>query len=145
METHEDYRHQHQNVRVEDGVQYGDLVEFVDFDHAARLTAANAITLAGLAWAPPAPAVVRIGGVVQPSTTLAWDAVADPDLAGYKLYWRDTTAPQWQRSRLVGPDVTTFTLDDVIIDNYLFGVAAVGRDGHESVVTFPSAVIRGPR
>jgi hypothetical protein len=145
METHEDYRHQHQDVRMEDGVQYGDLIEFVDFDYAATLTAANAITLAGLAWAPPAPATVRIGGIVQPSTSLAWDAVRDPDLAGYRLHWRDTTAPQWQHSRLVGADVTAFTLDGLVIDNYLFGVSAVGRDGHQSVVAFPSDIIRGTR
>jgi Zn-dependent M28 family amino/carboxypeptidase len=145
METHEDYRHQHQDVRVEDGVQYGDLIEFVDFDYAATITAANAITLAGLAWAPPAPGAVRIGGIVQPSTTLAWEAVADPDLAGYRLHWRDTTAPRWEHSRLVGPDVTTFTLDGLVIDNYLFGVSAVGADGHESVVVFPSGVIPARR
>ena len=145
METHEDYRHQHQDGRVENGVQYGGLIEFVDFDYAATLTAANAITLTGLAWAPPAPAVVRIGGIVQPSTTLAWDAVADPGLTGYRLYWRDTTAPQWQHSRLVGPDVTTFTLDGLVIDNYLFGVSAVGADGHETVVVFPSETIRQNR
>ncbi|NBC18060.1 MAG: M28 family peptidase [Bacteroidetes bacterium] len=142
METHENYTQQHQDVRVEDGLQYGDLVEFVDFDYAAKLTGVNAITLAGLAWAPPAPQNVRIGGAVQPSTTLAWDPVDDPDLAGYKLYWRRTTAPQWTDSRFVGPDVTEYTLENVIIDNYLFGVAAVGHDGNESVVAFPSGLIR---
>ncbi|ARA93432.1 peptidase M28 [Rhodothermaceae bacterium RA] len=142
METHENYTQQHQDVRVEDGIQYGDLVRFVDFDYAAKLTAANVLTLAGLAWAPPAPENVRIGGAVQPSTTLAWDPVDDPDLAGYRLYWRDTTAPQWQYSRFVGPDVTRFTLENIVIDNYLFGVAAVGRDGNESVVVFPSGLLR---
>jgi hypothetical protein len=64
----------------------------------------NAITLAGLAWAPPEPRNVRIGGAVQPSTTLAWDAVDDPNLAGYKVYWRDTTAPQWQHARWLPPN-----------------------------------------
>jgi Zn-dependent M28 family amino/carboxypeptidase len=141
METHENYYRQHQDVRVEDGHAYGDVIEGVNFDYAARLTAVNAITLAGLAWAPPQPQNVRIGGAVQPSTTLAWDAVDDPGLAGYKVYWRDTTAPQWQHSRFVGT-VTEHTLDGIVIDNYLFGVAAVGRDGIESVVVFPGGLLR---
>ena len=141
METHEHYHRQHQDLRVEDGVAYGDVVEFVDFDHAARLTAVNAAVLHALASAPPAPRNVRIGGAVRASTTLAWDAVAHPELAGYRVYWRDTTAPQWSHSRWVG-DVTRFTLENLVIDNFVYGVAAVGRDGHESVVAFPTAVLR---
>jgi hypothetical protein len=141
METHENYTRQHQDIRVENGIHYGDVVEGVNFDYASRLTAVNAISLAGLAWAPPEPDVVRIGGAVRPSTSLEWDAVEDPDLAGYKIYWRDTTAPQWQHSRFVGT-ATAFTLEGMVIDNYLFGVASVGRDGNESVVVFPSARIR---
>ena len=141
METHENYVRQHQNIRTEDGVAYGDVVEGVDFDYAARLTAVNAAVLASLAWAPPAPLNVLVGGAVQPSTTLAWDAVDDPGLAGYRVYWRDTTAPQWQHSRFVG-SVTEFVLEGMVIDNYLFGVAAVGRDGNESLVSFPSGQLR---
>jgi Zn-dependent M28 family amino/carboxypeptidase len=141
METHENYTRQHQDIRVENGIHYGDVVEGVNFDYASRLTAVNAVSLAGLAWAPPEPDVVRIGGAVRPSTSLEWDAVQDPDLAGYKVYWRDTTAPQWQHSRFVGT-ATAFTLEGMVIDNYLFGVASVGRDGNESVVVFPSARIR---
>lgn len=138
METHENYNWQHQDVRVEDGIAYGDVVEHVDFDYAARLTAVNAAVLAALAWAPPSPGNVTIAGAVQPSTTLAWDAVDDPNLAGYRVYWRDTTAPQWQHSRFVD-GVTELTLEDLVIDNYLFGVAAVGRNGTESAVAFPTA------
>ena len=141
METHENYTRQHQDIRTENGIAYGDVVEGVDFDYAAKMTALNAAVLAQLAWAPPAPAEVRIGGAVRPSTTLVWQAVDDPRLAGYKVYWRDTTAPRWQRSRWVG-DVTEFTLEGLVIDNYLFGVAAVGRDGNESVVAFPTGRIR---
>jgi len=142
METHENYVRQHQNIRVEDGIAYGDVIEGVDFDYAARLTAVNASVLGALAAAPPAPANVRIAGAVRPSTTLAWDAIEHPDLAGYRLHWRDTTAPQWQHSRFVGPEVTEFTLEGLVIDNYLFGVSAVGRDGNESVVSFPTAQFR---
>ncbi len=116
------------------------MIEGVNFDYAAKMTALNAAVLARLAWAPPAPANVRIGGAVQPSTTLAWDAVDDPRLAGYRVYWRDTTAPRWQHSRWVG-DVTRFTLEGLVIDNYLFGVVAVGEDGNESVVAFPQSRI----
>jgi hypothetical protein len=98
--------------------------------------------LAALAWAPPAPRDVLIGGAVQPSTTLAWEAALDhPRLAGYKIYWRDTTAPQWEHSRFVGK-VDRFTLENMVIDNYLFGVAAVGVDGNESPVAFPVGQLR---
>jgi hypothetical protein len=141
METHENYVRQHQDLRTEDGVAYGDVLEGVDFDYAARLTAVNAAVLASLAWAPPAPHNVRIGGAVQPSTTLAWDPVDHPNLAGYKVYWRETTAPQWQHARYVG-QVAEHTLANLVIDNYLFGVAAVGTDGNESVVRFPGRQIR---
>ena len=142
METHEHYDRQHQDLRTENGRVYGDVVSGVNFPYAARLTAVNAAVLAGLAWAPPPPATVQIGGAVSASTTLAWDAVSSPSLAGYKIYWRDTTAPQWQHSRWVGKDTTRFTLENVVIDNFLFGVAAVAADGNESIVVFPSSVMR---
>ncbi len=142
MEAHEDYTEQHQDIRTEDGIDYGDVIEEVHFDFARKLTAVNAAVLASMAWAPPAPDSVRIGGAVQPSTTLAWEAVEDPDLAGYKLYWRATTAPQWQQWRFVPASVTRHTLENIIIDNYLFGVAAVGENGHESPVVFPGGLIQ---
>ncbi len=141
MEAHENYNRQHQDIRIEDGIAYGDVVEGVNFDYARKLTAVNAITLAGLAAAPPAPDSVRIGGAVQPSTTLAWEKVDAANLAGYKVYWRETTAPQWTYSRFVG-DATEHTLEGIVIDNYYFGVAAVGQDGNESMVVFPSGLIR---
>ena len=137
METHEDYRRQHQDVRVENGIQYGDLIDGVNFEYAAKLTGVNAATLASLAWAPAPPMNVAIAGAVQPSTTLSWDPVDAVNLAGYKVYWRDTTAPQWTHSRFVGA-VTEYTFENLVIDNYLFGVASVGTDGNESVVAFPS-------
>lgn len=140
MEAHENYNRQHQDVRIENGVKYGDVVEGVNFDYAAKLTEVNAINLASLAWAPPAPKNVEIGGIVEPSTRLRWDKV-EGDVAGYKIYWRDTTAPYWQHSRFVG-DVNEFTLEGIVIDNYFFGVSSVGKNGHESVVVFPSGVFR---
>ena len=140
METHENYNRQHQDIREEDGIEYGDVIEGVNFDYAARLTAVNAICLAGIAWAPPGPDFVMIGGAVKASTRLKWDAVNADQLAGYKVYWRNTTSPQWEFSRWVG-DKTDVTLDNIIIDNYLFGVSSVGHDGNESIVVYPKTLI----
>lgn len=142
MEAHEDYTEQHQDLRTEGGVDYGDVIEEVDFDFAAKMTSLNAAVLASMAWGPPAPTGVQIGGAVQPSTTLAWEAVDAPDLAGYKVHWRLTTAPQWQHARYVPAGTTRYTLENVIIDNYLFGVSAVGANGHESPVVFPGGLLR---
>lgn len=142
MEAHEDYTEQHQDVRTEDGVEYGDVIDQVNFDYASKLTAVNAAVLAALAWAPPAPRNVRIGGAVEPSTKLEWDAVDDPELAGYKLYWRRTTSPQWTDWVFVPAETTRHTLENIIIDNFLFGVAAVGESGNESPVVFPTDLIR---
>lgn len=139
METHENYDRQHQDIRTENGTAYGDVAEHVNFDYAAKLTAVNALTLAALAWAPPAPANVKIGGLVAPAAKLKWDKAAGA--AGYKIYWRATTSPTWDHSRYVG-DVSEHTLEGIVIDNYFFGVAAVGKDGHESVVVFPSGIFR---
>lgn len=141
MEAHENYTQQHQDLRTENGIAYGDVVEHVNFDYAAKLTSVNAINMASLAWAPPAPEKVEIGGIVEPSTKLRWTKAEGDDVAGYKIYWRDTTAPHWQHSRFVG-DVNEFTLEGIVIDNYLFGVATVGKNGHESVVVFPSGTFR---
>lgn len=139
MEAHENYTQQHQDIRTENGIEYGDKLEFVNFDYAKKLTAVNAITMASLAWAPPAPTKVAIGGIVEPSAKFKWDKV--DGAVGYKIYWRDTTSPTWDHSRYVG-DVSEFTLDGIVIDNYFFGVAAVGANGHESVVVFPNSVFR---
>ena len=141
METHENYNRQHQDLRTEDGIEYGDVIEEVNFPYAAKLTGVNAITMAALAWALPPPQNVMIGGAVRPSTRLRWDAVEDPDLLGYKVYWRDTTAPQWQYSKFVSKDQTETMLKNIVIDNYLFGVAAVGKDGNESLVVYPKTLI----
>ena len=141
METNEHNDRQHQDLRNEGGRHYGDTLEYVDFDYAAKLTGLNAVALAGMAWAPPPPADVTIEGAVSPDTTLKWSRPPDaqaPNLAGYRLYWRLTTEPQWTHSRWVG-DVTEFTLRNVVIDNYFFGVAAVADNGAESPVVFPGA------
>ncbi|WP_124979703.1 M28 family peptidase [Nonlabens xiamenensis] len=139
MEAHENYTQQHQDIRTENGIEYGDVVKHVNFAYAKKLTAVNAINLAQLAWAPTRPQQVEIGGIVEPSAKLRWKPVEGA--VGYKIYWRDTTSPIWENSRYVG-NVTSFTLDGIVIDNSFFGVAAVGADGIESVVSFPTGVFR---
>ena len=139
MEAHENYTQQHQDIREEGGIAYGDVLEHVNFDYAAKLAAVNAISLASLAWAPTPPETVALGGAVAPAATFSWDAV--PGAVGYKIYWRDTTSPTWDMSRNVG-NVTSFTLKGMVVDNYFFGVSAVGQNGQESVVKFPNKIQR---
>jgi hypothetical protein len=139
MEAHENYTQQHQDIRTENGIEYGDKLEFVNFDYAKKLTAVNAINMARLAWAPPTPKNVAIGGIVAPSAKFKWDKV--DGAVGYKIYWRLTTSPTWDNSKFVG-DVSECTLEGIVIDNYFFGVAAVGESGHESMVVFPNATFR---
>jgi hypothetical protein len=139
MEAHENYTQQHQDVRIENGIEYGDKLAHVNFEYAGKLTAVNAINLASLAWAPPAPKEVKIGGIVEPSAKLQWTKV--DGAKGYKIYWRDTTSPNWDYSRYV-MDTTEYTLNGVVIDNFFFGVAAVGNDGFESPVVFPNGIFR---
>ncbi len=136
MEAHENYTQQHQDIREENGIKYGDVVEHVNFDYAAKLTAVNAINLASIAWAPPAVKEPEIGGIVEPSVKFRWKKIDDPNIKGYKIYWRDTTSPTWDHSRFVG-DVDNFVLKGIVIDNYLFGISTVGKNGFESPVTFP--------
>lgn len=139
MESHENYTQQHQDIRVEDGIAYGDVLEHVNFEYAKKLTAVNAINLASIAWGPPAPEKVEIGGIVRPAAKFKWSPVEGA--VGYKIYWRDTTSPTWDNYKFVR-NTNIFTLDGIVIDNYFFGIAAVGKDGHESPVVFPNAIFR---
>jgi Zn-dependent M28 family amino/carboxypeptidase len=139
MEAHENYTQQHQDIRTENGIEYGDKLKFVNFDYAKKLTAVNAINLASIASAPLAPKNVGIGGIVQASAKFSWNKVNGAK--GYKIYWRDTTSPTWDYFKYV-ENVTEFTLDGIVIDNFFFGVSAVGENGHESLVSFPSKIIR---
>ena len=141
MEAHENYTQQHQDIREENGIAYGDVLEAVNFGYATKLTAVNAINLAALAWAPPAVKELSIGGVVEASAKFKWTKQNDENIAGYKIYWRDTTSPTWDNSRFVG-NVTEATLEGIVIDNYFFGVSTVGKNGIESPVVFPNKVMR---
>jgi len=140
METHENYNRQHQDIRTENGIEYGDVLEGVDFAYCAKMTAVNAINLASIAWAPKPPTGLMIGGAVKPSTKLVWDLDEDENTHGYIVHWRDTTSPHWQHSKFVGK-VSGYTLENVVIDNYLFGVSSVNKDGNQSVVAYPTTLI----
>lgn len=137
-EPNEDYKHQHQKVREENGVKYGDLPEFVDFNYVAQVTRVNAASLAVLALAPAVPAKVEMETArLENDTTLRWEANKEPDLAGYRIVWRDTTAPFWTNSVLVG-NVTRYTIKGMSKDNYFFGVQAVDKDGNVSPAVYPT-------
>ena len=136
MEAHENYTQQHQDIRIENGINYGDTFEHVNFGYAKKLTAVNAINLASLAWALEAPKEVFIGGIVEANARLKWSKVEGAK--GYKIYWRNTTSPTWDHSRYV--EATQFILDGIVIDNFFFGVSSVGKNGHESVVVFPNKI-----
>ena len=139
-EPNEDYRHQHQNVRIENGVQYGDLPQFADFNYIADVTRVNAAALAALAHAPASPKNVElITARLTNDTDLKWDANQEPDLAGYEIVWRDTTSPVWTNARAVG-NVTSHTMKGLSKDNYFFGVRAVDKSGNRSPASFPKPV-----
>ncbi|WP_244898517.1 M28 family peptidase [Pseudoalteromonas ulvae] len=139
METNEHYDRQHQDLRTENGRVYGDTIDGVDFDYAAKLTALNAVSMASMAWAPAPPTAVKISGAVEASTHFTWQQSSDPTIAGYRIYWRYTSEPQWQFSRDVGK-VNQAILENIVIDNYTFGVAAISQDALESPVVFPGDV-----
>jgi hypothetical protein len=139
METNEHYDRQHQDIRVEEGREYGDVIEGVDFDYAAKLTSLNIVSLAEMAAAPPFPAEVELKGAVRPSAVISWKRPKGKEaenLAGYKVYWRLTDNNQWTYSKFVG-DVQSYTFENLVVDNYYFGVAAVANNGAETPVVFP--------
>jgi hypothetical protein len=136
-EPNEDYTHQHQNVRVENGVQYGDLPQFVDYDYIANVTRVNVTALAALASAPAPPhdAVVLTTRLTN-DTDLQWAPNTEPDLDQYEIVWRDTAAAMWEHSRDVG-NVTKYTVAGLSKDDFIFGIVAVDKEGHRSPATFP--------
>jgi hypothetical protein len=135
-EPRENFAHEHQDVRVENGVQYGDLIEFCDFGYIARVARVNAAALWSLAQAPGTPRGVVIDTTqLTNETTLRWQLGTEADLAGYEVVWRETTAPDWQHTRAVGK-VSTVTID-LSKDNVFFGVRAVDAAGHRSPVAAP--------
>jgi hypothetical protein len=135
-EPDEDFTHQHQNVRTENGVFYGDTPEYVDFDYVANVCRVNLIALASLASGPAKPKNVTVNPKQANDTELKWDASTDADLAGYEIVWRDTTSAEWTNSVFVGKE-TTYTVKGISKDNYFFGLRAVDKDGNKSQVVYP--------
>jgi len=134
MEAHENYARQHQDIRVEGGVSYGDVIEGIDFNYATRLTALDAAVLASLSWAPGAPHAVRLSGAVQPAATLTWEQPPDSaSVAGYRVYWRRTDSATWDHWEDVGT-ATTHRFGGLVVDNWFFGVASLSLEGFVSVV-----------
>ncbi|WP_340104403.1 M28 family metallopeptidase [Rhodohalobacter sp. 8-1] len=136
-EPHEDYRHQHQDVREADGIQYGDLPEFVDYDYVKRVTETNLSALANLARSPKPPANVGINvSELENDTRLRWSPSESENLAGYDVLWRETTSPVWQYKKFVGPK-THIRLKNISKDNWVFGVRSVSNGGHVGIPVFP--------
>ncbi|MGA9981275.1 MAG: M28 family metallopeptidase [Candidatus Sulfotelmatobacter sp.] len=133
-EFREDFHHQHQDVRTENGLEYGDLPKFVDFDYVANVARLNAATLAALAAAPAPPANVHLlAKELENDSTLTWDAV--PGAAEYEVLWRATTSPEWEHALKCG-NVTRATLK-LSKDNVIFAVRAVDTEGHASLPVVP--------
>jgi hypothetical protein len=133
-EPRENYNHEHQDIRTENGIRYGDLPEAMDFNYLAKVTRLNAVGLAALASAPPPPLMVKVSGDLSDDTTVSW--TASPGAAAYGVWWRETIDPRWSHRTSVG-NVTTTVLKDLIIDDWFFGVSAISADGYESPVEFP--------
>jgi hypothetical protein len=135
-EEAENFAHEHQDVRVENGVQFGDLIEFCDFRYIAGVARVNLATFWSLANGPGTPKNVRIDTTqLTNDSTLLWDADSAGDLSGYEVVWRESTTPEWERAIPVG-NVTSVTLD-ISKDNVQFGVRAVDTRGHHSPAGFP--------
>ncbi|HYZ57171.1 MAG TPA: M28 family metallopeptidase [Streptosporangiaceae bacterium] len=143
-EPRENFNHEHQDTRVVNGVQFGDLPQFVDFDYIARVAKVNGAALWSLATGPGTPKNLEIHATAPPNfagintTTLTWNANTEPDLAGYEVVWRETTSAEWTNVIDVG-GLTTVTLD-ISKDNVQFGLRAVDQAGHRSPVAFPQVV-----
>ncbi len=139
-EPAEDFRRQHQDVREENGVAYGDTPEHVDFAYVADVARVNAAALAVLARAPAPPRDVQIEAArLENDTTLRWAPSPEPDLGGYRILWRETTTPFWEHSLDLAKGVTRRTVEGVSKDNVIFGVEAFDAAGHASPAVFPRA------
>jgi Zn-dependent M28 family amino/carboxypeptidase len=135
-EFREDFHHQHQNVRTENGIEYGDSLKFVDFDYVAHVARLNAATLASLAAAPAPPANVHLlTKDLENDSTLTWEASPGGLATEYEVVWRATTSPEWEHVQNVGN--ATRTTMKLSKDNVIFAVRAVDRSGHRSLPVVP--------
>lgn len=137
----ENYHHQHQDVRTEAGIAYGDTVDQMDFEYLAKVTQLNVAVASALAAAPPAPASATLGGAVSSDTIVNWTPVKGA--AGYRIYSRRADSAQWQGYEdVTGAAVTTALLKGVIVDDHFVGVAAYNDAGFESIITFAGLPLR---
>jgi hypothetical protein len=135
-ESEEDFTHQHQTLRTENGIFYGDTPEFVDFSYTANVCRVNLAALAALAYGPARPKAAAFTSNRQSADAeIKWAAGKDADIAGYEIVWRDTTSPEWTDAVFAG-NVVQFTVKGHSKDNYFFGVRAVDKDGNKSQVSF---------
>jgi hypothetical protein len=134
----ENWNHQHQTIRTENGVFYGDTIEYVDFTYLARVTRLNAMTLASLASAPPPPLEVSVQGALSDDTTVKWTAT--PGAAIYRIWWRDTLSPAWQHSVDVPAGQTQFVVKDIVLDDHFFGLQTISADGYASPIQYAGLV-----
>ena len=137
-EADEIYDRQHQDVRVENGRAYGDVLEGVDFTYLAKVTRLNVATLAALAAAPAPPTELKLTGAVTPDTALSWSPSAGA--VAYRVWWRETTAAQWTPAQSRVTSAASLTLPGVNIDDFTFGVSAIAASGAESPVEFPGPI-----
>ena len=137
-EFRENFTRQHQDVRTENGIEYGDLPKFVNFEYVANVGRVNAAVLASLAAAPEPPQDVKLETKeLTNDSTLNWTAPADGRAAGYEILWRATSAPDWENSQHVAANVTRLTLP-LSKDNVIFAVQSVDEAGHRSLPVVPS-------
>ena len=141
MESNENYNRQHQDIRTENGIDYGDVIYGLNFEYAKKLTAVNVINLALLGWSPPPPKNLKIGGIVEPSVKFKWDNSENTDIIGYKIYWRKTSSPNWEFSKIIDKR-NEYKLEGIIIDNFLFSIVSINSEGYESIYQFPKDTFR---
>lgn len=134
----ENWNHQHQTIRTENGVFYGDTIDYVDFAYLARVTRLNAMTLASLASAPLPPLEITVQGALSDDTSVKWTAT--PGAATYRIWWRDTISPTWQDNVDVPAGQTEFIVKDVVLDDHFFGVQTVSADGYASPIQYAGLV-----
>jgi hypothetical protein len=142
-EPREDYRHQHQSPRIEDGVEYGDLPKFMDFEFLAKVAGQNAAALIRLANAPAPPTSVTVEGAVKPDATVTIEAGEDAERSGFEILARETTEPRWKVLRTVDV-IGSIVLPGSTIDDWMFAVRSVGKNGERSIAMDAKPVIRRP-
>jgi len=140
-EPTENYAHEHQTPRMEDGVVYGDLEKYLDFKFISDVTRDNAEALRQLAMAPAPPSEVRLRGAVSPDAKVSWEAADDAERAGFEILWRETTEARWQVYDFVTAG-TDAVLEGVSTDNHFFAVRAVGKNGARSIAVPTEMAVR---